>query len=432
VPGTLRRDRVLAFAGYMAMYCHEVVSRSLALSILERTLEVDLPLIRDCSDAERKAGEAHPSAAKQDEESSASPPATRGQKLRSETEDTARSSDDMAETAIISPPRKPDRLWQFLAAGGLKIIDQWVQDASRDVPNPSLPPGTKHASNKESSPTGALLLPLLILLRDLPFDKHLVKQSKIIRSIRSLSNDIDALVASVDKAKSRDTRHPRAGGYSIREVQRVLDDLKASWNAQQKNHKDAPESIPNPFDPVQAALLSKLQEMKQYQNGEISQPPWLRRAWEEKEVAEPRPKKGRHMSTEEISRIDHQRERSLRIKQDLQKAEQERQEYQKRLRQIRLRHADQQKQAAAFSLAAADVRRRKVRWKDGIGFEAVARCRADLEEVFVFPNDASFSSSSAELDSDARSQEGMEDKDARSQEEMEDKELEEMFADVDP
>ena len=399
LPGSLRRDRVLSFVGCMAVYCHDVVSRALAISILEKTLQADLPVMQDFDEADKKVS---PTAnewqlRRESPRNVDGLPTTRHQKRLFEAGTNSPTMEKSTATTTLTPPRKPDRLWQFLAAGGLKVLDQWVEDASREVPGPKAPPGSRGKQNPtpQESPTGALLLPILILLRDLPFDKQLVKQSKINRRIRTLSKDIDALA---EKTKSEKTTHPRAGGYAIKEVQTVLDDLKTTWNEQQ--NVELKERPSDPFQTVQEALHRRLDELKDYQMGKISQPQWLTKAWEEEAPGrDVRAKKKRRMSTEEMNRIDHQRERSLRIKEDLQKAAQERKEYQLRLREIKLQHAAQQKQMVAGAPNMVRSSGRKVHWKDGVSHVSTGRDRAALEEVFVFYKGSSSSASSTDLDS---------------------------------
>lgn len=413
LPGSLRRDRVLKFVGYLALYCHDIISRALAISILERTVEADLPAMQAFDAALQKQGAVTPGTNQSSRTSltvnpdtrrdSASPtegssPTTRNRKRRLETKSppTTSETDDNATTNLTTLPKKPDRLWQFLAAGGLKILDQWIEDASKPVTTAKAPPTGKATAPKES-PTGALLLPLLVLLRNLPFDKKLVTQSKINRQIRKLSKEIDALV---ETKKTKKATHPRAGGYPIVEIQEALNELKTTWNAQQKL-VTVGESPPDPFQAVQEALDQRLSEMKEYHSGKISQPAWLAKAREEPSRKEPPAKKKRTMSTEEMNRIDHERERSLRIKEDLQKAEQERRKYQERLRQIKNKHAAEQKQAQTAASQYGSSRR-KVRWRDGMSHVSASKERHKLEEVFVFDK---VSSAASGLVSDAASTE---------------------------
>ena len=395
LPGALRRDRVLKFVGYLALYCHDIISRALALSILERTLEADIPAMEAYDEAQKAAGAIKESEPKREVAPTIpeNSPTTRNRKRMLESISQSPPPDDASpnNADMIVPPRKPDRLEQFLAAGGLKILDQWVEDASKPVPIPKPPPGSssrarKSAEATKESPTGALLLPLLVLLRNLPFDKKLVTESKINRQIRKLSKDINELV---ETKKTKKMTHPRAGGYPVVEVQEALDDLKSTWNAQQKLTASN-EPVEDPFKAVQEALQQRLSEVKNFQAGKAPQPSWLAKAWEEAPNPSSSPeKKKRHMSTEEMNRIDHQRERNLRIKEDLQKAEQERREYQKRLREIKSRHAAQQ--AASATVASSVGSRRKVRWRDGLSYASKSRKREDLEEVFVFMKNTSAS-----------------------------------------
>jgi hypothetical protein len=379
------------------MSCHDVVSRALAVAILERTLEADLPAIKAAEEAEEKLESLSMDLQSSNKEMSTTSdalPSTRTQKRLMELNHSQASQNRKStETTIITPTRKPDRLWQFLAAGGLKVLDQWIEDASKVVQAPKSPPGSKaKQSAVKDSPTGALLLPLLILLKDLPIDRQLVKQSKINRQIRRLSKEIDALVGNGESSKN--TSHPKAGGYSLVEVQSALNDLKETWNAQQKLN-ESKERPPDPFQVVQEALQMRLSELKDYKDAKTSKPDWLAKAWEEKQAVE-QPKKKRRMSTTEMNRIDHQRERNLRIKEDLQKAEKQREEYQRRLREIKQKQASQKVEYETS--IATRVSGPRVRWRDGMNHVSKGRNRDKLEEVFVYDKTAS-SGSNGELES---------------------------------
>lgn len=399
LPGSLRRDRVLKFVGYLALYCHDVISRALAISILERTLEADLPAMEAHEAAEQAAQKTTISmgapissnikteleAKREVGPAAEGSPSTRNRKRMLESSSPSPTPEETSTTETVLP-RKPDRLWQFLAAGGLKILDQWIDDASRPVTGPKAPPkSTKSAAaNTKESPTGALLLPLLMLLRNLPFDKKLVKQTKINRQIRKLSKDIDVIAES---KKSKKMTHPRAGGSPVVQVQEALDDLKTNWNAQQKQ-KSTSEPPPDPFFAVNEALEQRLQEIEDYQAGKAAQPAWLATAFDEAPPRKPSPvKKPRPMSTEEMNRIDHQNERNRLLKDDLQKAEQERRDFHKRLREIKRKHAEQAKQAKAeaeVESLTSSTRRRRVKWLDGGTFSSQSHKRENLEQVFVF------------------------------------------------
>eukprot|EP00977_Amphora_coffeiformis_P008614 scaffold1953_cov176-Amphora_coffeaeformis.AAC.32 len=395
LPGALRRDRVVKFVGYLALYCHDVISRALAISILERTLEADLPAMQTHEEAERAAKRAAAAAmgsttistraseadTRRDTTTESSPTTRNRKRTRDGAMSRSPTQEEVGMTEAVLP-RKPDRLWQFLAAGGLKILDQWVDDASKPIPAPKAPPKRATSAEKtKESPTGALLLPLLDLLRYLPIDKEIVKQSKINRLIRKLSKDIDAIVAT---KKSKKMTHPRAGGLQVVQVQEALNELKTAWNAREKA-KLSSERPPDPFQAVNEALEQRLAEMEDFQSGKegSQRPAWLVKALEET-ARKPSPavKKKPSMSTEEMNRIDHKNERNRRLKDDLQKAEQERRDYQKRLRDIRAKHE-------ANAQILPEKSRNRVQWRDGEPHShfSTTRNREKLEQVFIFSKD---------------------------------------------
>jgi hypothetical protein len=254
--GGLRRDRVLLFVRYLSRYCLDISSRALALSILEQTIEADSPLVNN------------------DQVAAVTPTAGTAAAVAAVAADTA---------PLTPPPKKPDRLRHFIGAGGFNILNQWLTEASTlesaDAGDPKAPPAAPanktHA--KSPSPIDPLILPLLLLLRALPFDLNLVKESKINETIRDLSKEIDALVVNDAKGddfspKSTmpneqpwDTTHPKADASTVHEVQEAINNLKDTWR---KCHKKAvrtgasTNSTPKPFQAVQDVLTERLQELQ--------------------------------------------------------------------------------------------------------------------------------------------------------------------------
>jgi hypothetical protein len=254
--GGLRRDRVLPFVRYLSRYCLDISSRGLALSILEQTIEADSPLVNN------------------DQVATVTPTAGTAAAVAADT------------APLTPPPKKPDRLRHFIGAGGLNILNQWLTEASTlesaDAGDPKAPPAAPanktHA--KSPSPIDPLILPLLLLLRALPFDLNLVKESKINETIRDLSKKIDALVVNDAKGdafspKSTmpneqpwDTTHPKADASTAHEVQEAINNLKHTWR---KCHRKAvrtaasTNSTPKPFQAVQDVLTERLQELQAHE-----------------------------------------------------------------------------------------------------------------------------------------------------------------------
>ncbi|KAL7532972.1 hypothetical protein ACHAWF_004302 [Thalassiosira exigua] len=120
----------------------------------------------------------------------------------------------------------------FQFSGGMKLLAQWLVDSYTVVRAPANQMGqdNKHSHpQRVASPTGCLLLPLLYLLKDIPFDKKLVVASQINKSIKRLKKALGTLVKGLDPDTLDKEVHPISGGLSVGKVISAVDEVMSSW-----------------------------------------------------------------------------------------------------------------------------------------------------------------------------------------------------------
>eukprot|EP00984_Skeletonema_dohrnii_P029764 scaffold20636_cov78-Skeletonema_dohrnii-CCMP3373.AAC.1 len=128
----------------------------------------------------------------------------------------------------------------FLAVGGMKLLARWLVEAYTVVqPPPSNQPNkrkssftlkTEAAAVVSPSSTGALLLPLLTLLKSIPFDKDIIVASSIHKHIKRYKKALDKLSKGMDAQSLNEVVHPIAGGGSVGKAMRGVEEVMTSWN----------------------------------------------------------------------------------------------------------------------------------------------------------------------------------------------------------
>lgn len=271
---------------------------------------------------------------------------------------------------------------------------------SRSSNNSNQPGDVKVPSSSQPPPPppmSPLLLPLLQFLKRIPFDKKLVTQSKIHKEIRKLSKRVDAIVEDSTKSmtnkqqlKSRTgnqestVEDPIFNGYPILQIQVAINELKQSWERRAKGQSalDGTEvsnsSVMDPFHNSLQFFHERAETLEKYHTGEIPRPEWLPPAPTTSSsatgstlVIDARP------STEQMARRERENERAAMMKQDLKRAQQERANLLRKLREMKTRDESQ------TASTSAQRQRRTVRWKDGHGPHSRTRNRDVLEEVFT-------------------------------------------------
>mmetsp|Transcript_6579 Transcript_6579/g.18403 ORF Transcript_6579/g.18403 Transcript_6579/m.18403 type:complete len:544 (+) Transcript_6579:252-1883(+) len=421
VPGALSRSKIPTFLGLAAVDCYGLDARALALAILERTWEAD----EEAKEQIRAYNYSEEGAANNNNVVSSSSPARKAAKLHHHHDNNHTGGGGGGHIAKVGIQGKADRLLTFFAGGGLRILNQWLMDASTPVyaPEPKPPPSTDSSSTTrpkrtpseqhwKAPATGDLLLPLLTLLTYSPFNLDLVTESKINKQIRKLSKEADAIVleAQQNRLIKVDThKDAKLGGLLVKTVQKALNDLKEVWKTKQKEESLSEEKAPtDPFAAIKEALRERLAQAKEYDHRErggggggdkeIQKPAWLARA----EEAAAKTKKNRKTalrhkkkaSLEQLAKLERNKERQQLLHGDLQKASAERAQLMKKIRE--LNHKKQSEaQSTSSSSSPRSRKRRKVHWKDGLSTFSTTRKRDKLEQVFVLPKEEEELSSSS-------------------------------------
>ena len=310
--------KVIRFVELMAKYCYKATARVLVIAILERTLEQDnLNRLEDDDDGDES------------------------KKLR------------------------PNCFSRFLAAGGLKILNQWLleamtptlvsskqhqqQPATKKIKSSALP---NNLEELVPSTHGPLLIPLLEILERMPMDKALVTSTKINKTIRTLEKQI----ADLPK-KSTD---PHAGGYITEDVLNAIETLKDSWRTE-RPQSEGPTK--DPFRKLQQTMMERLQVLTEYDSGRVDKPDWLERFESVEKLAKDR---------KELSKMTPEERQRQRALLDIQR---KREESDRKLEELR----------AKKQMTSSQVQKRKktVTWKDGKNDGKGSQ----MEIVFVYPPD---------------------------------------------
>lgn len=193
----------------------------------------------------------------------------------------------------------------------MKILARWLVESFSPVPSSATNIQRKPSSSTSrlgpelvASPTGALLLPLLHLLKSIPFDKEIVLASQINKCIKRLKKALDSLIAQTEMDVLKDsedgkqlllkkrlienTVHPIAGGQSVGKVMAAVEKLMNTWkkaavatDSISNNDGSKNISITTEFDPFQKLRIqiqSQFDELAVFQNEKGEPPSWLPRS----------------------------------------------------------------------------------------------------------------------------------------------------------
>jgi len=275
------------------------------------------------------------------------------------------------------------RLEQFLAAGGLRILGRWLQEASEEVyvvrkarKEPEL--------DVKPSPTRALALPLLKFLERIPFDKTLVLESKINKQIRNTDKQINEILSKKEKKQHHPddlrgwtTDSSKSGTEGLKAMKEAINDLKKTW---QDHMKQKREAIDDPFEVLRETLKERLEGVSEFQAGSGPRPEWLVTPEESKKT----PKKTRA----ELAAKERLSEKEYRKKHNHEELLREAEKTHRENMALLRKKAMLRKKVMMFAnMPTGDVKRdpnaRRVKWKDGMRSKDY-RNRKTLEEVFLF------------------------------------------------
>ena len=156
---------------------------------------------------------------------------------------------------------------KFMSAGGLRVITSWLAESITPVLVKKRI--KQNELSRVPSPTGPLLISILNLLEEMPFDLELIKESQVDKRIRRLKKSIDA---NISDSNSLQALLVICGGIDPKSVQKATDSLYDTWKT--RHMKGLKVSYPNPFSKLQQEVKIKLKELKEFESrGERA--PWL-------------------------------------------------------------------------------------------------------------------------------------------------------------
>jgi hypothetical protein len=279
VQGALVMKKAMQFVELMARHCYRVRLRVLVLTILERTVQQDNIIMQHEKEIVQEN-------APDEEEKQA--------EFRSKHTSTSR----------------------FMEAGGLKILNQWLYDAITPVKaapaNPPLDKKQRTSSSTASlrvSPSGPLLLPILRILKGIPFNKSLIKESQLNVTLRDLEESLSGL--------EKESAHPCAGGYSVGKTIYEIESVMSAWkeSSKDKNRPVAEDVLRD----VHEILKEPLALLKDFDAGKAGKPDFLeqfeqneRQAKERKEFSKMTPEeRERKQLLDEIMRKREEAEEKM-------------------------------------------------------------------------------------------------------------------------
>jgi hypothetical protein len=392
VQGALVKGKEGVFLRLLALHCHTAATRALALAILQRTIEQDKLEEDEEGEGNEEDGTKDEGNGDKAEKDTETKPLQEGETLEKPLPES--SKDDTEEDTEKEDEDTDDvgRTGRFLAAGGLKILKQWLIDAMTPgkMVVSEAPPQNASAAKKEvspsvqtvASPTGPLLLPLLSVLTDMPFDKKLVTTVQINKQIRNLKKQLDESIATrtVKKVDEDKWTDPVAGGLVVVEVRQMVETLMERWNDRIKTSTLA---TVDPFDSLREKMRARLNVLKEYDAGESSKPIWLEQ-FEEKERNAKEAEELSRMTTEQRAARERQQEREKLLKHAQKEQLESKAKREQLLKKIREKS---QKRKAQEILKRDSKRIRRVQWKDGLENSDNLRKRSLLEQVYVYPKE---------------------------------------------
>lgn len=440
--GHLAEGKEGQFAALIAQHCHTVSDRALALAVLERTMEHDRALLAQEKDSinnigkKRKREEECSIKSDEKDASTIGESSQNGDKKSSEdsntpsgmegiADDKSKSSSDV-DTAVSDENKCTDenedssksrtnvsRMANFLSAGGLKILSQWLVDSFTPIQKPvSQSPSKKgkDSGNKrkrqrepaevktepETSPTGPLILPLLSILQSIPFQYDLITECKINKQVKKLKKNVERVIGADSSKKSAvekklsamksECSHPNSGGMPVIEVYRQIEKLIDAWIKAMNEEKKRPENATsgsaensskqigkqqnNVYRSLQSKMSDRLETLSSYEAGKAPKPSWLAKLDPKASAG-----KGKGIDAEEVARQRQMKEKAAASA----KAAKEKAEQEKRLLEAKRRKIQLQEELNAENAAIEENKKRLEQYRRRLQEESEQRRAATAE-----------------------------------------------------
>ena len=329
--------------------------------------------------------------------------AENGDKKSKSSSDTTLSSvdtDNDGENVGVSNDKvKVSRMANFLSAGGLKILTQWLVDSFTPIQKPAAQApakkgkdsGNKRKRKKESaevetvpetSPTGPLILPLLSILQSIPFEYDLIIECKINKHVKKLKKNIERVIGADSSKKSaiekklgamkKECSHPNSGGMPVIEVYRQIGKLMETWmKAMDENKKESKNidaksasSRNDVYHSLKATMSQRLETLSSYEAGKAPQPSWLAKLDPKASAG-----KGKGIDAEEAARQRQMKEKAAASA----KAAKEKVEQEKRLLEAKRRKIQLQEELTAENAAIEENKKRLEQYRRRLQEESELR-----------------------------------------------------------
>lgn len=332
----------------------------------------------------------------------------------------------------------------FFAAGGLRILSQWLADASsyettivtrtslaakgRNKKSQNVPSGGVSSTSttvRKASSTRPVILSILHFLEHIPFERKIVMNSKINKQIQKLGKRIDSIQDglleqnqggkgnTVNRIEKEDlegwtTQPSMTHNEALSQVKGAVNAVKASWREKAKGSSspgqktrtkkpqatEEPSSVQsqtgqaryNPLEAIQSKIRERLELITQFETGASHhRPEWYRpeALAKKKSASTAMTRRKRKQVPSSNSESDMERKRiEEKIKEFQSKSQKSMEELRERLRQRKTESATSASGTSGV-LAFQDTDNKTVTWKDGLRSQ-VTRDRKKLEEVFFY------------------------------------------------
>lgn len=409
--GVVAVEHEARFAAVLATQCHSMVSRSLAMAILERTIEMYL--------REKAAEEEDASRSEKDDESTVNGDEKSFSMDHESDEVNSRSSrftriqnrrrrlckienrpeEDYIRSPIAEESGGYHRLERFFSAGGLRVLSQWLADASdydlELCQQPKMTPSNKKSSKsppdtvikRRAPPTRPIAYTILRFLEHIPVEKNIVMSSKINKQVQKLGKRIASIIeaekaggAGAEDLENWTTDQTLSPLDALGQVREAVNAVKASWREKTAQESPLTESFVDPFQKLQDQIKERLEELTQFEAGVGPTPEWYFEDNSSSTNKSNAPVLKKLTKMQEMAALERKTERE-KLQQKIKEVKRKNQA------SLALLKEKLRKQREDFGLSSLLPKKegggKRVCWKDGLNTQKM-RHRKKLEEVFVY------------------------------------------------
>ncbi|KAG7356066.1 hypothetical protein IV203_000752 [Nitzschia inconspicua] len=409
--GVLAVEHEVRFASILATECQNVLSKSLALAILERTLEVYLKEKAAEEEEALKAEkledetctEAGDENTKQNPTFGEDKSSSRFTRIQNHRERAGQLEEDKANHVPSNGSTEESvetrRLERFLAAGGLKILNQWLANASGydTVPfkDSSVAKSNKTSTAKvqevvmkrKAPPDRPIVYTILRFLQHIPFNQNVIMSSKINKQVQKIGKRVTSIIEAqqAGKAAQEDLENwtsdeTLSSVDALVQIREAVNAIKSTWREQTTKQSSSIQNLIDPFQALREQIKERLEELTQFESGKGSAPEWyIENPLPSQKINVAAPKKLTKM--QEMAALERKAERE-KLQQKIKEVKRKNQASLALLRE-KFRKQREDVGLSNFKAKKKDKEGKQVCWKDGLDTQKM-RHRRKLEEVFVY------------------------------------------------